>query len=227
MDFGSINSKFANSMFRRVDDVAWDMATGSIGVKVSEGIATLSGTGDDAQISINMFDDMGMVIPAFAQSTPVDQIKEGDLIYTNGKPKGWVTAVKITEAKDEKPASRKFKLMTISGMESSWTPPKIGLLGFETGVMVLRSLFNIMPNGEAGVNNMQNMLMPLMMMNGGDMDFDSIIPFMLMSQQNGGDASGGMFGNNMMQMMMMSKMFGGSNSGKSFGGSNNFFDKRG
>jgi len=65
------------------------------------------------------------------------------------------------------------------------------------------------------------MLMPLLMMSGGDLggDLDSMVPMMLMSQMGGGDA-GGM--GNMMQMMFMMKMMnkdGGFGSGKTGGSS--------
>lgn len=78
MSFPGAN-KMMDRMFRKADGVVWDMMTGKIGIKTDAGIATLDESG---VVNINMFDDFGVALPAFAQSTPVDQISAGDIIYT-------------------------------------------------------------------------------------------------------------------------------------------------
>lgn len=209
-------NKFMDRMFRKADGVVWDLMSGQIGVQTSEGIVTLVGEGEDARVNINLLDEFGIALPAFAQSTPIDQIKVGDIIYKGARDKiffvvGTVEAkppaaktVKATAAVAA-PEVKKFRVMSLEGTETTWTPPKTTILGFDSGVMVLRSLMNLLPTGDKGLNQMQGMLMPLMMMSGGDLggDLDSMVPMMLMSQMGGGDA-GGM--GNMMQMMFMMKM---------------------
>jgi hypothetical protein len=229
----NVNDKLMNRFFRKVDGVVWDLFSGRIGVKTEDGITTIEGTGEDAQITVNMFDQFGMAVPAFAQSTPVDSVKVGDLIYGDSKPKGWIISVNERAATAEKPAMKRFGLMTPGGTITTWTPPKVSMLGFDSGVMVLRSLVNMLPGGEGGLGTMQNMLMPMMMMGGmgGDSDgmLDQLMPMMLFSQLGasgtGADAAGASGMGNMMQMMMMMKMMGGK-SGSPFGGKagNNFFD---
>ena len=225
MNMGNIGNKMMNRYFRKVNGVVWDMMTGKIGVVSNEGITTISGEGDDAQIEINLMEQFGMPVPAFAQNTPVAAVAVGDLIYGDNKVKGWVTEVLKKETDDK--TTFKFKIMTPSGTSTTWTPPRVSMLGFDSGVMVLRSLMNMLPNGKTSLDSMTSMLMPMMMM-GGDVDMDSLMPMMLFSQLGAsgtGTDANPMMGNQMIQMMMMQQMLGGSKGGKrpSFGG--NFFDE--
>lgn len=222
MNMNGLGDKMMNRFFRRVDNAVWDMFTGRIGVETSEGITTLEGEGDDAQINVNIMENFGMPVPAFAQSTQLADVAVGDLIYVGNKPKGWVIEVKLTPATESTPEKRKFKIMTPTGTETNWTPPKVSMLGFDSGVMVLRSLMNMLPSGETGLNSMQGMLMPMMMM-GGDVDFEKIMPMMLFSQL-GADGKGTdtAMGNNMMQMMMMAQMMGGGSKKPKRGGGGYF-----
>ena len=217
-------NKFMDRMFRKADGVVWDLMTGKIGIQADGGIVTLEGEGEDARVNINLLDEFGVALPAFAQSTPVDQIAVGDIIYTRKRdtirfvtglvesPKSTTKTTKATTTAT--PAIKKFRVMSLDGTSSTWTPPKATILGFDSGVMVLRSLMSMLPTGDKGLNQMQGMLMPLLMMSGGDLgsDLDSMVPMMLMSQMGGADA-GGM--GNMMQMMFMMKMMKGDGFGSS------------
>lgn len=229
----NLNNKLIDRFFKSVDSCVWDLMTGKIGFKTSEGIVTIElndisadGTeASNAQVSINPFDDFGMEIPAFAQSVPVNNINLGDMIFSSASNKvmGWVV----------KKNDKSFKLMKQDGTRSDWVPPKVNMLGFDSGVMVLRSLMNMLPGGSTGLSSMQSSLMPMMalgMLGEGNSEFDlkNIMPIMLMSQMGLGttDASAANPMANMMPMMLMMKMLGNS-SDKSFGGkSSNFFDKR-
>lgn len=83
--------KFMDRIFRRAPGVVWDMMSGKVGVQTKEGIATFAGEGDDAQVEINLFDQFGMEVPAFAQSTPISAVNVGDLIYFgSGDRPGWI-----------------------------------------------------------------------------------------------------------------------------------------
>lgn len=211
--------KFMSRMFRKADGVVWDLMSGKIGVQTDEGIVTLEGEGEDARVNVNMFDDFGVALPAFAQSTPIAAVKAGDIIYSGKSKISWVVEVK-------NPGTDKitFRVIKPDGTLSSWNPPKVSMLGLESGVMVLRSLMTMLPGGANGLGQMQNMLLPMMMM-GGDMggsSMEKMMPLMLMSQMNsggaaGGTADGGGMGQ-MMQTMMMMKMMSGDS-----GGSGNIF----
>lgn len=207
----NFGKKMIERFFRRVDDCVWDLMTGKIGVRTSgDEIATLDGEGDDAQVVMNPFSDFGVPLPAFAQNTPVDQIKNGDLIYNAKRVMGWVVSV---------PAEGKvtFKLLKPDGTRGEWRPPKVQSLGLDvSGAMVLRSLVNTLPGGN--LNGLQGMLLPMMAMGGDFSDMEDMLPLLLMSQTGMGGVDGS---NNLLQTMMMMKMLGGGKSmklpsGKSF-----------
>lgn len=216
-------NKFMDRMFRKADGVVWDLMSGKIGVQSTEGIVTLEGEGDNARVNINLLDEFGVALPAFAQSTPVDQIAVGDIIYT-GKRDTVRFVIGVVESKPAAKTTKastatvseikKFRVMSVDGNITTWAPPKATILGFDSGVMVLRSLMSMLPNGNQGLSQMQGMLMPMLMMGGGELDGDmeKMLPLMLMSQ-NGSDTSGM---GNMMQMFMMMKMFGGSKGSNPF-----------
>jgi len=219
---------FMNRMFQRVDGMAWDMMTGKVGLRTAEGLATLDmgpdNLVDDAQISINVFDGMSMPIPAFAQSVPVASIVVGDMIYDPKRKKlvGWVI---------EKNADNKMKLMTESGTYSNWKPAKINMMGFDPGVLVVRSLMTMLPGGAAGVGQMQNQMMLMMQMGmlENDNDMDSLMPMMLMSQMGGlggtPGAPGGDMMSQLMPMMMMKKFMSNGNSNNAPKNGKSYFDQ--
>ena len=189
-------NKFMDKMFRKADGVVWDLMSGKIGIQTDDGIVTLEGEGEDARVNVNMMDEFGLALPAFAQSTPVDQIKVGDIIYRGKRDNiafviGLIEGPKLTAAQKKaggtEPAVKKFRIMTVDGAAQTWTPPKVSMLGFESGVMVLRSLMSMLPNGDKGLAGMQGMLMPLLVMGGGDLgeDTDGLMQMMLMSKKAG------------------------------------------
>lgn len=209
-------------MFKRVDGAVWDITTGSIGMETADGeIATIKLEKDadnkvtDFEVQINPIAQFGMPVPAFAQNTPIDSVKVGDMIFNAGAKrgdglKGWVTEIN----------NGRFKIIKVDGTETSWKPPKVNIIGMAgiEGVMVLRSLFN-MAGGQDGLNNISGMLLPMMMM-GEDVDMDRLMPMMLMMNMNGNavDADGNAMpnpfaamggNNNMMQTMMMMSMLKG------------------
>lgn len=203
-------SRLTDNMFRRADGVVWDVMSGKIGVVTEEGIATLEGTGDDAVININMLDEFGVAVPAYAQSTQQADVKVGDIIMTGaglGKI-SWVIERK------ESDAGVRYRTMKPTGDYGSWAPPKKTIMGFDTGVMVLRPLFSMVggatgTDGTNGLQGMQQSLMMMAMMGGNEASagsFDKIMPFLLMG--------GGMGGaNNPMQMMLMMQMMQGGGFG--------------
>lgn len=194
-------------MFKRAENIVWDLQTGNLGVETKDGLATFTGTSpDDSQINIGII-NFTMPIPAFAQNTPLDQVKFGDMIYTGGDNIGWVIEKK----------EKAIVLMRPNGTTGRWTPPNVQMVG--NGVMVVRSLINMLPGGASGVNNLQNTLLPLMMMSGQggeDFDFEGIMPMILMTQMGalgGADPATGAanpFGAGFLQQMLMMKMMSSS-----------------
>ena len=147
---------------------------------------------------------------------------------------GWVVEIKAaaTPVDPAAPTSlvKKFVIMTPDGTRKTWVPPKMSMLGFDSGVMVLRSLMNMLPGGAGGLGQMQNMLLPMMMMGGdeGGMDMGSIMPMMLFSQMGGTTGVTDPAAPNpmaqMLPMMMMMQMMKGNKGGK---GGSGFFNDRG
>lgn len=236
--------KLMNRLLRRAPGVVWDMMTGKVGFKTPDGIATFSGSGDNAQIEINMFDQFGMEVPAFAQSTPMDAVNVGDLIYFgSGEKAGWIvekrygvkptgsstpakrptrkaSADPATLTEDDK-SNVSFTLMKVDGTRTTWKPPKVSMLGMGAdGVMVIRSLLTMLPGGQNDLNGLQNNMMMMMQMaamqgNEDGLDMEKLMPLMLIGTMGGGTSGTG----NIMQTMMMMQMFSGGNSDSNiFGG---------
>ena len=228
-NFGQIGERLVGRFFRKVDNVVWDLTSGRVGIITGDGeISTLSGEGDAAEINISPFAEFGMPVPAFAQSVPVDSIKQGDLIYNAKRALGWVIGLPNLSGAGKK--TRTFKLLKADGTRGEWVPAKIASMGLDlSGAMVLRSLVNMLPGD--GLSGFQGMLLPMLMM-GGDMggDLEQMMPMLLMSQMGmiGGtpgtatNPMGGMF-----QMMLMMKMIGGGkgNEGSPGRSSGSFFDR--
>lgn len=234
---GMFNSnKLMERFFKKVDNVAWDLMTGRVGIVTADGIVSLEqskdGDEDVFEVSVNMMDQFGMAIPAFAQNTPIDQVNVGDLIHGSRDLTGWVVGKK----------GKSFEILKPNGQRTNWQPPKVKLMGIDgsNGVMVLRSLMNMLPGGDSSLQGMQQMLMPMMMMGGENIDLDSMLPMMLMMQtgnqtvdtEGNANPMGGMNMQNMMMPMMMMSMMKdkGSNVGSSpfmKGNSHkgNFFDR--
>lgn len=197
-------NKFMDRFMRKAPNVVWDLMTGKIGVQTADGIATLEGEGDDATININLIDEFGMGIPAFAQSTPVDAVKPGDIIYFGASDRpGWVIEKKTSDK-----GAVSFMLLKVDGQRTSWKPPKVTLIGMDSGVMVLRSLMGFLPGGQGGLAGLQGMLLPMMMMNGGklDGDMENMLPMMLMTQIQAGTTTDGQAAQNPMAQMMSTMM---------------------
>ena len=184
-------NKMADRFFKKVDDVVLDLQTGTVGISRNDSVFTLEFEGDDKTpcVNENMLAMLSMPIPAFAQATDMKSVKVGDLIVKE-KSAGWV--IKINE--------KSLTVMKTDGGTFNFSPPKNTLMGQQQNVMVIRNMMG----DTAGLQGMQSMLMPLMMM-GGDNDLEDLMPMVLMSQSGMmGDQSGS---NNMLQMMMMAKMF--------------------
>jgi len=214
LDTRMFGNAFMNRMFRQVDGVVWDLMTGKLGVQTDEGIITYEKDADgEPQINLNLFDQFGVALPAFAQNTSKGGVVEGDLLVGSKDILGWVVEIK----------DKSFTLMKPSGTRTNWTPPKVNMLGaIDGGVMVLRSLMSMLPGGNAGLGQMQSFLLPMLMMGDGDIDLSKIMPMMLFSQMGGTSSdpanAGGM--NNMMQAMMMVSLMKDKDSG---GGLKNIF----
>lgn len=214
--------KLINRFFRQVDNVVWDLMTGRVGIVGDDGITTIEGEGEDAEVVVNLFDQFGVAIPAFAQGTATSEVKVGDLIYGAKRVLGWVVEKK----------EKSFSILKPDGTRSNWTPPKTALIGFAGDVMVLRSLMNILPNGSTGLSSFQSMLMPMMLM-GGDTDLAQMLPLLLMTQMGSAIPTGdGVEGSNplagmqqMLPMFLMMNMMGGNSNKNRTGPNENFFDK--
>lgn len=209
-------NKLMDRFFRKVDSAVWDLMTGRIGIKTKDGIVTVEGEGEDAVVSLNMLDQFGVGVPAFAQNTARADVRLGDMIFGASGPLGWVTAIN----------EKSFGLLKPDGTHTTWSPQKVQMFGFDSGVMVLRSLMNMLPGGSAGLAGFQGAMLPMLAMMGGEDGDESMLtqmmPMMLMSQMGmmgGAPTDGSAPAANpmaqMMPMMLMMKMMGGKG-GKGF-----------
>lgn len=195
-------NKFMRRMFRRIDNIVWDMMTGKTGIKNEHGIHTITIAEDGtAEVSVNPLDMMSMSLPGFATQTANEAVELGDIIVGDNQIIGWVTA--------KNPAS--FEIRDVAGMIKRYVPPKVAIMGV-TGPLVVRNLFSL-TGGADGLTQ----LMPLLMMSGGnDSKLDEILPLFFMQQATGSAGAAAPAANNMLSMLMMSKVFG-----KNLGGGNN------
>ena len=221
---GNIGERLMSRFFREVDNVVWDLMTGKIGVRTADNrIIGIEGEGDDATTTDNAFGETGAPIPAFAQATPVSNVKVGDLIYNNKKVLGWITHLPNPGTGKGK-ATKTFKILKPDGMRGEWSPAKVTTFGLDVGgPMVCRSLFNMLPGGD--ISGLQGSLMPLFMfgdklgLGGEGGGLKKMLPMLLMSQMGMGGL-GGTAGapaanpmGQMLPMMMMMQMMGGSGAG--------------
>lgn len=191
----NMNRMFSR-MFREAENVVWDVMSGGIGIVDGEsGIATLTTKDGVSTVTVNPFDDFGLPIPAFAQNTPVADVKVGDVIYRGPNNIAWVTS------KDD--TTGIFKLMKPNGDITEFQPPKVSF-GLD-GVMVLRTMMSVFGNGTdgtAGFQGVQGMLVPMLQMaafSGSEVDMSSIMQMVMFSSLSGMNGSS----NNMMQMMFI------------------------
>lgn len=170
----TIANKFTRRMFRRIAGLVWDIQTGQIGVKTENGIYTLTAPeteGGDYGVTVNPFDAFGLDIPAFATQTTHADVALGDLIVGDKGILGWVIAK--TDAA--------FKVLDHNGQLKTYVPPKIAIMG-QQGTLVVRNLLNL-AGGQAGANNLVSSMLPLLALGGGEDKLESVLPFLLMSQQ--------------------------------------------
>lgn len=222
-DMSSISKKLMQNYFRPVPDAVWDIQTGKIGIASESGILTLSGTGQDAVVESNIIDTFGLPVPAYAQSTPVADLKTGDAIFVNDTLKGWI--IEITEPTDGTEETRKFQVISKTGSVSAWRPPKVKILGFETGVMVLRSMMAMMPGGTGDLSSVHQTMMMMGMMGGNGGGNNDMMKFMMMQSLMGGTNSGTNPMAAMMPMLMMNSLGGQTSTQKgAIGSGKTFFD---
>ena len=205
--FDRLSKNFMNNQFRRVDNVVWDLSTNQMGILTKdESIAIFSYDSTEGEtpnkvdgvVSINPMVVMSMAIPAYGQKMAAANIQVGDItVDSKGDANGWVTEIHT---------NGKFTIQRVDGSEQKITPPTVNVIGFgeQSGLMVVKPLFNVT---KGNTDSVKNMLMQMMMLNDGnvnDSQMDKMMQMMLMSSSMGN--SGG--DNNMMQAMMMAKMFG-------------------
>lgn len=166
---GTIGDKMMERMFKPVQDAVWDISTGKMGILGKNGsIFSLSGEGDDAQVTENLFSEFGMAIPAFAQSVPFDQVQLGDLAYRTGGRPGWVV--------EKNPNS--LILLNTDSSEGTIRRNKTITMGMDqSGVMILRNLFNL--TGASGQQNFQ-MMLPMLMAGSKNEEAGSMVEMLLM-----------------------------------------------
>lgn len=169
-------NKFLDRMFRKIQGLVWDLTSGQLGIKDQNGIYTLTteGEGDEAVfgVTVNPIDALGTAVPAFATNTPMEQVELGDIIVGESKILGWVVEKR----------ERSLRLLDKNGMGKDYTPPKVAIMG-TSGVLVVKNLFSL-AGGTQGLAGIQSNLLPLLAL-GGDVNFDRIMPLILMQNMAG------------------------------------------
>lgn len=187
--FKDMKSKMAtamSAMIQPIENVSYDLQTGSTGIKTGTGIVTFDGE----ELSKNPLDFFSMDIPAFAMLTPVSQVKAGDILVSEKKAYGF-----IQEVTD----SGSLRTLNVQGHSSRFLPTKVNMMGISRGVTIVKSFSNLfggqIENGSG--MDMSNLLM-MSMMTGDNSKFEDMLPMLMLS---GGLGNGG--GMNPLMLMMM------------------------
>lgn len=191
--FKDMKSKMAtamSAMIQPIENVSYDLQTGSTGIKTGTGIVTFDGE----ELSKNPLDFFSMSIPAFAMLTPVDQVKAGDILVSEKKAYGFIQ--EITE-------SGSLRTLNVQGHSSRFVPTKVNMMGISRGVTIVKSfgnLFGTPEGGAAGGFDINSLMMMSMLSGEGSSKFEDMLPLLMLSGGMGGQ-SGGM--NPLMLMMLM------------------------
>lgn len=192
----NLKDKILSRMFKEVNDVVIDITTNTIGVKINNSIYSVSKDGDDEyELVENIFGDMSVSIPAFAQSTLLENVKEGDLVLSSdGSALGWVT----------KKTPKTLKVIKVDGHLTTVSPAKSNILSQGPSVMVVSSMMG---------DNLKDSLPMIMAMSDDTSSLKELIPMLMMSQQSDmnpmmmammmGDGD-----NDMIKMMILSQAMG-------------------
>lgn len=175
-------SKLTNLMFRKVDNVVYDIISGNTAIKTSDGFVSFdTNTGE---LITNPLEALGFELPAFAILTPIADINIGDLIVKDGKAVGFVS---IASEGD-------FEVVRIDGFTGEYKPTSIKMFGQAAGVQVVKSMFNF---GGDSKDGMSNPLMLMALMGDNNKDMKSMLPFLLLG------SSGGTTGMNPLMLMAL------------------------
>ena len=207
-------NKLTKDLFKREENVYWDLTTGLVGIRTANGIftgliVTDEQTGEtEIEIQQNVFEDFGMNLPAYSQKVELKDVKVGDIV-AGESILGFVEAV----------GDKSLDVRKLNGqLTKGYRPPKVNVSITGGNVRVIRPLFNFGNGGGEFLGSLQNnsMLMMLLLNDKADeSSFDKIMPMLLMGGLNG---SASPFGgnNNMLQTIMMMKMFSGDEFSKAF-----------
>jgi hypothetical protein len=202
----NLQSKLMSRLFRQVGGVVWDLTSGKTGVRTNDGIATFSivttGEGKDKvevpQVSINLFEDFGIDIPAFASNVALKDVKPGDLLVGASAVLGWV--VKANAAS--------INYQSFDGHNKTYSPPKVEILGAGGDVQIVRNMGDLLGGNQEGF---ANSLLPLVLLSkesGNGSLLEGKLPLLLMMGQSGNSAGLG----GLTQVLMMQAMSGGEGS---------------
>jgi hypothetical protein len=181
-----------------VENTGISIADGKIGIKKEGSVFTLS---TENTVQENIFDFMSFDMPAIGISTPVANVKVGDIVVENGRAIGWVT---------KEPSENKVEITRITGTKYSMTPPENLTFGTKN-IMIVKSMFEGLVAD--GANPMiQNMLMMQMMSSdnsdsGTGFGMKEMMLMQMMQGMQGANGTNGTSGvNPMMQNMLMMQM---------------------
>ena len=203
--FKNLNSaNLMKDLFRREENVYWDLTTGLVGIRTKDGIFTgLEEEDGNIAIQQNVFEDFGMKLPAYSMKVKLSDVKVSDIVAGESIV-GFV----------EKVNESSLNIRKLNGqLTTGYRPPKVNVTIANGDVRVIRPLFSFgaQEGGEgnflAGLQSNPILMMMMMNDNTSEKSFDKIMPLLLMGGLNGGQSPFGKDGN-MLQMLLMLKMFG-------------------
>jgi hypothetical protein len=162
----TMKDKLLNRMFKKVENVVIDISTNSIGLKKDGSIFTVIKDDEGYTLNENIFDQMSVTFPAYAQAVPLEQVKHLDMVLdSKGEIFGWVV--------DKKPKT--LEVMRTTGQITRVSPAKANLLGTGQTIMVITNTFSSMDS--------QSLQTMMLLSENGDSS-NSMLPFLLSQQGN-------------------------------------------
>ena len=216
-------NKVQSDMIKRVDSVVIDLQGGQLGIETPDGVVCFvpGKTSKDDEFTVNPISFLDISVPAFAIRTELDKIEKGDVVIFRDRPH-FVT----------KQTAQQLVISATDGAEFNLKSRTNKLLG-NNGVLVVKNLIggntdmqSMLPlllltqqDGEdddigkmfafmalAGQGSDMNAMLPMLMLGGAlgkgeSGNTKSMLPFLLMSQQNG--EANSMLNNPLMLLALM------------------------
>lgn len=183
--------KLKDRLFKEVKSVVIDPLTGTVGWHAGKGedgekIVSLQKKGDKYELVENPLTDLSIGIPGFAVRTPVEQLKVGDLVVEDNG-----VGFFLGKSNNESLTNSVIRVLNVkTGRAGDLSIARNTLLGGGS-VLAVRSLAGLFGGDGNGGGMDFNSLLPLLLLGDGKLGDNKMLLFFLLSQQQNKDGQAG------------------------------------